>query len=63
MLLGHGRPARHNAGVADPTWDALLLSTAAVAAAGMAAWTANRRIDKQLDAESQRLDKQLAHDR
>jgi hypothetical protein len=50
-------------GVTDPTWDAVILSCAAVAAAGIAAWTANSRIDKQLAAESERLDKQLAHDR
>jgi hypothetical protein len=47
----------------DPTWDAVVLSCAAVAAAGLAAWTANSRIDKQLTAESKRLDKQLVHDR
>ena len=49
--------------MANPTWNGLLLAFAAVFAAAVAAWTANRRIDKQLDAESERLDKQLAHDR
>jgi hypothetical protein len=34
--------------VNNPTWDGALLATAAVIAAGLAAWTANRRIDKQL---------------
>jgi hypothetical protein len=49
--------------VIDPTWNGVLLAGAAVFAAAVAAWTANRRIDKQLDAEAKRLDKQLAHDR
>lgn len=43
--------------------DGVLLAGAAVFAAAVAAWTANRRIDKQLAAEAKRLDKQLAHDR
>jgi hypothetical protein len=48
----------------QPTWDGLLLADAAVFAAAVAAWSANRRIDKQLlAAEGERLDKQLAHDR
>jgi hypothetical protein len=41
----------------------VLIAGAAVIAAALAAWTANRRIDKQLDEESGRLDRQLAHDR
>ena len=45
------------------SWDGVLIAGAAVVAAALAAWTANRRIDKQLDAESSRLDRQLAHDR
>jgi len=46
-----------------PTWDGILLAGAAIFAAAVAAWTANRRIDKQLSAESERLTEQLKHDR
>lgn len=49
--------------MADPTWDGALLAGAAVFAAAVAAWTANHRIAKQLDAESERLGQQLRHDR
>lgn len=49
--------------MADPTWNGVFLAAAAVFAAAVAAWTANRRIDKQLNSEAKRLDTQLAHDR
>lgn len=48
--------------VVAPTWDAVILSSAAVVAAAIAARTANRRMANQLDAESRRLRVQLAHD-
>jgi hypothetical protein len=45
--------------VVGPTWDAVILSSAAVTAAVIAAWTANHRTGKQLDAEADRLQRQL----
>jgi hypothetical protein len=44
--------------VDHPTWDGILLAGAAVFAAAVAAWTGDRRIDKQLAAEERRLDQQ-----
>lgn len=46
-----------------PTWDGVLLAVAAVLAAGIAAITAILRQRQQLNAESERLHRQLAHDR
>lgn len=46
-----------------PTGGDLILAGAAVSAAALAAWTANRRMERQLAEEAERLGRQLAHDR
>jgi hypothetical protein len=41
-----------------PTWDGVLIATAAVIAAGLAAWTANRRMGKQLAHDREMQDRE-----